>query len=138
LIVHRYEPGGDAIVKRCCQAAGLSILLAATSIHTTGAARAQQMTQVPPGISRTQLLDNDRVMVARLKLEPGAREPVHTHPFDAVVVQLTAGDVEMKVGGELGRGRMEPGRVWYIPRETPHSGANVGTAFFELVTVAVK
>jgi quercetin dioxygenase-like cupin family protein len=124
------------MLERFCQVAAVSILLAAASIHSTGAA--QQMTQMPPGISRTQLVDNDTVMVARLTLEPGAREPVHTHPFDAVVVQLTAGEVDLTIGGEQTRGRMEPGRVWYIPRDTPHSGANVGKAPFELVTVAVK
>lgn len=52
----------------------------------------------PPGITRTAVLENETVLVARLALAPGAREDVHTHPFSAVVVQLGEGTIDMQLG----------------------------------------
>jgi quercetin dioxygenase-like cupin family protein len=99
------------------------------------AAGAQTM---PPGITRTQLLDNASVMVARLRMAPGARETVHTHPFSAVIVQLDAGDVEMRVGTRRETARRERAHVDFIAAEMPHAAANTGTTPFDLVTVALK
>jgi quercetin dioxygenase-like cupin family protein len=94
--------------------------------------------QTPPGITRTQLLDNPTVMIARLNMAPGARETVHTHPFSAVIVQLTPGDVEMRIGTRPETTRKERGTVDFIAAEMPHAAANVGTSAFDLVTVAIK
>ena len=80
------------------------------------AAGAQTM---PPGITRTQLLDNASVMVARLRMAPGARETVHTHPFSAVIVQLDPGEVEMRVGTRRETARRERGHVDFIAAEMP-------------------
>ena len=92
----------------------------------------------PPGISRTQILDNGSVMVARLRMAPAAREPVHTHPFSAIVVQLDAGEVEMQVGTKRETAKHEPGHVEFIAAEIPHAAANVGREPFDLVKVALK
>ena len=94
--------------------------------------------QVPPGITRTQLLDNSTVMIARLNMAPGAREQVHTHPFSAVIVQLTPGEVEMRIGTRPETTRKERGTVDFIAAEMPHAAANVGTSGFDIVTVAIK
>ena len=64
----------------------------------TTAAVDQQAGAPPPGIKRTELEDNRTALIARLRMAPGAREDVHTHPFSAVVVQIGAGDVEMRLG----------------------------------------
>jgi quercetin dioxygenase-like cupin family protein len=92
----------------------------------------------PPGITRTQIFDNQTVMIARLRMAPGARETVHTHPFSAVVVQLEAGDVEMRVGTRRETARRDRGHVEFIAAEMPHAAANAGTAPFDLVTIALK
>ena len=94
--------------------------------------------QMPAGISRTPLVDNATVLCARLTYAAGAAEPVHTHPFAAIVIQLTAGDVDMTIGGEHTRAHREPGFVWYIPRETPHALVNVGSTAIDQITVAIK
>ncbi len=93
---------------------------------------------MPPGVSRTQLLENSTVMVARLNMAPGAREQVHTHPFSAVVVQLGPGDVEMRIGTRPETARRDRGHVEFIAAEMPHAAANVGTASFDVVTIAIK
>lgn len=93
---------------------------------------------MPAGITRTPLFENDSVMVARLGLAPGAREQTHTHPFSAVVVQLGPGEVEMRLGPEAGTARRDLGHVEFIAAEMPHAAANVGTAAFDVVTIALK
>lgn len=101
-------------------------------------ARQPSAPQVPIGITRTQVLDNSSVLVARLKLDPGARETPHTHPFSAVVIQITPGDVEMTLAGQRTSGHRDVGHVEFIPREVTHAAANVGPAPFEVVTIAIK
>jgi quercetin dioxygenase-like cupin family protein len=93
---------------------------------------------MPAGITRTALLENDTVMMARLRMAPGAREDVHTHPFAAVVVQIDAGEVEARVGTRRETARREPGHVDFIAAEMPHAAANAGPAPFDVVTVALK
>lgn len=100
-------------------------------------ATADQQT-MPPGITRTQLLDNATVMVARLNMAPGARETVHTHPFSAVVVQLTVGEVDMRVGTRRETAQRGHEHVEFIAAEMPHAAANVGKAPFDVITIALK
>ena len=63
------------------------------------AAALTQAPQPPPGMTRDQILDNATALIAHLRMEPGSRETIHTHPFSAVVVQLTAGDIASAVPG---------------------------------------
>jgi quercetin dioxygenase-like cupin family protein len=102
------------------------------------AALSSDARQPPPGVTREVLIDNDVALVARLTFAPGARETVHTHPFSAVQVQLTAGDVEMAVGSDKDSRARTPGEAWFIPKEAPHAAANVGKANVEFITVAMK
>lgn len=110
-------------------------LLASISFPVVALAQAPAM---PPGIDRTPLVDNPAVMIARLTMKPGARETVHTHPFSAVVIQLTPGDVEMAIASEKTTATRATGLSWFIARDTSHAAANVGKAPFEVVTVALK
>lgn len=98
----------------------------------------QQAAQLPPGITRTEIVNNASVLVARLRMAPDAREDVHTHPFSAIVVQIGAGDVDMRLGDARATSRREHGFVEYIPRETPHAAGNVGREAFDVVTIALK
>lgn len=97
-----------------------------------------QMPNVPAGVTRTQLLDNASALVARLRFEPAAAESIHTHPFSAVMIQLTAGDVQMTIGSEKTSDRRMPGFSWFIPNGAPHAAVNVGPGACEFVTVAIK
>jgi quercetin dioxygenase-like cupin family protein len=92
----------------------------------------------PPGITRTELENNATVLIVRLSMAPGAREDVHTHPFSAVVVQIGAGDVDMRLGDGHTTTRRAHGFVEFIPQEVPHAAANVGQEAFDVVTIAMK
>jgi oxalate decarboxylase/phosphoglucose isomerase-like protein (cupin superfamily) len=99
---------------------------------------AHQAAQPPPGITRTEIVNNSTVLVARIKMAPGAREEVHTHPFSAVVVQIGAADVDMRLGDKHSASRREHGVVDYIPKELPHAAANAGRDPLDFVTIAIK
>ena len=92
----------------------------------------------PPGITRTELENNATVLIARLRMAPAAREDVHTHPFSALVVQIGAGEVEMRLGDRRTTTRRAHGFVEFIPKDVPHAAANVGREPFEVVTIAMK
>ena len=104
----------------------------AALIVTTGVA------QPPPGITRSVVVDNATVLVARLGYEAGKGETSHTHPFSAVVVQLTPGDVDMTLGSEHTRARREVGTAWFIPANVPHAAVNIGSAPFEQIAITIK
>ena len=90
--------------------------LMALGVAATGVVE-QQAAAPPPGITRTELVNNPTVLVARLRMAPGAREDVHTHPFSAVVVQIGEGDVDMRLGDGRDTTRRAHGFVEFIPRE---------------------
>jgi quercetin dioxygenase-like cupin family protein len=94
--------------------------------------------QMPAGIARVQLVDNATVMCAHLTYASGAAETSHTHPFAALVIQVTPGEVDMTIGSEHTRAHRDAGFVWYIPRGVPHALLNVGTDQFEQTTIAIK
>jgi quercetin dioxygenase-like cupin family protein len=116
-----------AFAMRICQTIPVLVL----AFITIGA-------QPPPGITRTPLLDNDTVLMARLRMAPGAQEDPHTHPFSALVVQIGDGEVDMRLGDAQTRGRRAHGFVEFIPRELVHAAGNVGSETFDVVTVALK
>jgi quercetin dioxygenase-like cupin family protein len=98
----------------------------------------QQAPQLPPGFTRTEIVNNATVLVARIKMAPGAREEVHTHPFSAVVVQIGAANVDLRMGDVHTTSRREHGVVDYIPKELPHAAANAGRDPLDFVTIAIK
>ena len=117
--------------------AWIALGLIVLGVTTLGAA-ARQAGAPPPGITRTELENNATALIARLRMAPGAREVVHSHPFSAVVVQIGAGDVEMRLGDGHTTTRRAHGFVEFIPKEVPHAAANVGREPFEVVTIAMK
>jgi quercetin dioxygenase-like cupin family protein len=114
--------------------------IVATAIALVGAVSwmASAQSAPPPGITRTALVDNSSVMMARLRMAPKAAEDIHTHPFSAVVIQLDAGDVDMRMGSGHTTGRRPAGFVEFIASGVPHAAANVGSSPFDLVTIAIK
>ena len=90
-----------------------------------------------PGVTRTPIFDNEKVTVNRVTFAPGAREVTHTHPTDVVIIQQAQGSLEVTVAGATQRGQ-EPGKVFFVPKQTEHSAGNPGTQPMELFTVPIK
>lgn len=65
--------------------------------------------QAPSGVTRHQLVANDRVTVMRLTAAAGLTEEMHITPQDVVAFQTGPGQIEMQIGKEVTKGA--PGRV---------------------------
>lgn len=89
------------------------------------------------GITRTTLRDDARATVTRVHFAPGAAEPVHTHPYEIMIVPVRAGAVTWIVGDRT-TSQLEPGAVQFVPAGVPHQLANTSGAPFEIIAVALK
>ena len=84
------------------------------------------------------LIDNATTTVTRVRFGRDAREAVHSNSFPLVIVQLTAGDVDFAIADTRASGPREAGLVTFVAANTPYAVANVGTAPFNLITIALK
>jgi quercetin dioxygenase-like cupin family protein len=88
-------------------------------------------------MSFTPLFDNDRVSVLRARMEVGAREGVHTHASDTIVVHLSGGEIEDTADGKTVVNRWQRGDAEFEAFGSSHSARNVGGAV-DVVLVALK
>ena len=89
------------------------------------------------GMSFRPVFENDRVSVLRARMEIGAREGVHTHGSDTIVVHLSGGEIEDTADGKTVVNRWQRGDVEFEGRGTSHSARNAGGAV-DVVLVALK
>jgi len=89
------------------------------------------------GMSFHTMFENDRVQVIRARMDVGAREGVHTHGSDTVVVHLSGGAIEDTADGRTVVNRWTRGDVEFEGIGTSHSARNVGGAV-DVVLVALK
>jgi quercetin dioxygenase-like cupin family protein len=107
------------------------------------AAMPQPRTGSKPGdapftrMSFNPIFENDRVSVIRARMEIGAREAVHTHGSDTIVVHLSGGEIEDTADGTTVVNRWKRGDVEFEGLGTSHSARNVGGAV-DVVLVALK
>jgi quercetin dioxygenase-like cupin family protein len=92
----------------------------------------------PPGIERTPLLDNAVTRVVRVAFSTTGREPVHTHPYDLITLQISAGRVEILDGDTKTNEAREPGFTTFVPRDRQHAYASADDKPFEILSVAIK
>ena len=95
-------------------------------------------TAPPPGVTPRRVTDNADATVTRLDFGPSAREAVHVHPYDLVVVPLTAARVEIQIGTSKEMRMLAPGDAVFIPRSEPHAFANLTAEPFAVLGVAIK
>jgi quercetin dioxygenase-like cupin family protein len=89
------------------------------------------------GMSFRALFETPRVSVIRARMEVDAREGVHTHASDTIVVHLSGGEIEDTADGRTTVLRWKPGDVEFEARGSSHSARNVGRAV-DVVLVALK
>lgn len=96
-----------------------------------------------PGSHRV-LLDNDRVRVLEVVIEPGAREPEHTHQAASVMITDEPARIRYHQAGALSPGSPEhpvspPGvRVRWMQPEGPHSVENIDGHRYHAIRVELK
>jgi quercetin dioxygenase-like cupin family protein len=89
------------------------------------------------GMSFVPLFENDRVKVIRGRMDVGAREGLHTHASDIVLVHLTGGTIEDVAAGQTKVLRWKHGDVEFEGRGSSHSARNLGPAV-DAVLVTLK
>jgi quercetin dioxygenase-like cupin family protein len=101
-------------------------------------APAMPTVDAPPGIERTPLLDNSDTRVVRVQFSTTGREPVHTHPYDLMTLQITPGQVEILDGDAKTTAMRESGFVKFVPRDRPHAYASADQNPFEILSVSIR
>ena len=89
------------------------------------------------GMSFVPLFENTRVSVLRARMEVDAREGVHTHASDTIVVHLSGGEIEDTANGKTIVNRWKPGDVEFESRGSSHSARNISHPV-DVVLVALK
>ena len=91
-------------------------------------------------ITRTPVLENERVRVFRVTLEPGQSTAMHTHVFAGLSIALTSGEIEMTTEGKKQADKLSLplGDVRWRAGAVTHSVKNVGKTRFEAVDVELK
>jgi hypothetical protein len=96
-----------------------------------------------PGSHRV-LLNNDRVRVLEVVIEPGAREPEHTHRAPSVMVVDEPARIRYYAGDTLkfespARSASPPGvRVSLLEPEGPHSVENIDQRRYHAIRVELR
>ena len=90
-----------------------------------------------PGLST--VLDNDRVHIERLVLEPGQSTTMHTHNLSALSVFLTTAKVRVESPGQKPQIMdYKPGDFRWRSAPTTHNLKNIGSTRFEAVGIDWK
>jgi len=91
-------------------------------------------------ITRTPVLENERVRVFRVTLEPGQSTSMHTHVFAGLSIALTSGEIEITTEGKKRADKLSLplGDVRWRAGIVMHSVKNVGKTRFEAVDVELK
>jgi hypothetical protein len=99
-------------------------------------------------IATKLLMENDRVRIWEMRLEPGERSALHRHDNDYIMIQIDgdrmAADFEPDSagpwGGQGGRveGDIAPGNVLYAERGGIETAVNVGNKPFYEIVVELK
>ena len=99
-------------------------------------------------IATKLLMENDRVRIWEMRLEPGQRSAMHRHEHDYVMIQIDgdrmAADFEPESegpwGGEGGHveGDIAPGTVIWAERGGIETAINVGKKTFYEIVVELK
>src|SRR5262245_7825163 len=89
------------------------------------------------GVTATNLLENEKVTVLRVAIEPGGREAPHSHDFDLVTIALTPATMEIVRGGETTRVERAAGEVAFVPKGAVHGSRNLGQGRVEVIAIAL-
>lgn len=81
--------------------------------------------QSGPSGERTTLVDNASVIVERFHLAPGAVQRLASGLEPALVVQLTAGDIDLTIGNSRASGPRDAGSIAFVPPRTSQSARNI-------------
>jgi beta-alanine degradation protein BauB len=97
----------------------------------------------PPALENvngmTLVIDNERVRIYRLILEPGQSTGLHTHKLSRLTVAVSKGKVAIEAQKQKAQiVNYQPGDFRWQGGETTHAIKNIGTERFEMVDIEWK
>jgi quercetin dioxygenase-like cupin family protein len=105
-------------------------------LKSPGIAADPQSKEIP---GHTLVLDNDRVHVERVVIEPGGSIPTHTHSRSGLGVAVSAAEIKLESPGQSPRTvQFRPGDFQWIDGPQTHSMKNTGKTRFEAVHIEWK
>ena len=84
------------------------------------------------------MFDNDAMRVVRVRLAPGAREPVHRHPNDLLTIQISPETVEILNGANKSTSRGDPGLCSFSGATWPRRPPAPDAQPFEILSIVIK
>ncbi len=118
------------------RSASYAVPLAAAALGLLGCLAASQQTAAPE--SRDVLLENDRVLVRKVVLEPGIEYPEHTHDRAHVGVIVRGGTLEFHEGGQVERVDFQAGQAGWRDAGVTHRIVNRSQEAVHVVEVELK
>lgn len=102
----------------------IGVLLTASRFVSAGAV-GQDPAQLAPKMYHV-IFDNDRYRVIEYRLEPGGKEPMHSHPNGALVYSFSNAEMRITLpDGGITEAHSKAGEVlWRNP--VTHKGENIG------------
>jgi quercetin dioxygenase-like cupin family protein len=99
-----------------------------------------QLSKLKESISRTPVLENERVRVYKLSLAPGESTTMHTHFLPGLGISITPGTIQVTTEGKdkPERVKVPAGDVRWRSGPVLHSIKNVGKMRFEAVDIELK
>ena len=99
--------------------------------------------QIYPDIPLELLLENDRVIVQRVQIEPGAWEGIHSHPGNQVFIHIKGGTWSGSMAGVQAppsplRADGSVGWMEAIDFDEGHESGNTGDTTIDLVWITLK
>jgi quercetin dioxygenase-like cupin family protein len=105
-------------------------------LNSPGIGAGAQTHELP---GHTVVLDNDRVRVERLVIEPGQSIATHTHPRSGLGVVVSGAEIQIDSPRQKPRTvRFEPGGFQWLDGPVTHSMKNTGKTRFEAVHIDWK
>ena len=85
------------------------------------------------------LLENERVKVWEMTLEPGESSDLHQHTMDYVLCIVEGSGIDAdRTDGETFKGRVQPGQVFYIKRGGTERAVNRSDTRFREIVIELK
>ncbi|HEV2388367.1 MAG TPA: hypothetical protein VGS20_14065 [Candidatus Acidoferrales bacterium] len=134
------EKGGNIRSKVAHLVAGVLLgasLVAVAFAVSSKVAAGQDPVKLAPQYYKV-LLDNGRVRVLDYRLQPGQKEPMHSHPFGETVYSFTDAKVRVTYpNGKTEEALRRAGKAFWVEPVT-HAAENIGTTEFHALLIEPK
>jgi len=91
-------------------------------VTASDALRIQSPWTLEEWLCRSEIVNNERLLLVRANMEPFRSHPFHTHPCQEELIYVISGRAEQWVGKECRI--LNPGEMAFIPMGEPHGTYN--------------